>query len=77
MSLKKLANRSLIWVVLSGSISSSELWMTPPAARILSPFCMQSFAVDRSTSPRTGSEPFFRLKATCVAGAIITEASTS
>ncbi len=38
---------------------------------------MQSLAAARSTSPRTGSEPFLRLKATCVSGDIITEASTS
>ena len=38
---------------------------------------MQSLAAARSTSPRTGIEPFFRLKATWVSGDIIIEASTS
>ena len=38
--------------------------MTLPLARMSRPFFMQSLAAARSTSPRTGSEPFFRLKAT-------------
>ena len=38
---------------------------------------MQSLAALRSTSPRIGSEPFLRLKATCVSGENIIEASTS
>ena len=49
-------------------ISWSVLGMTLPLARMSRPFFMQSLAALRSTSPRTGSEPFFRLKATWVSG---------